>query len=188
MDLKEKIEQYLPYNEQEATDKNELLRILASDDNYFVRENLMAHFTASGWVVSPDGKKTLLAYHNLYDSWAWLGGHADGEQDLLSVAMREVCEESGLKEVRPVSENIFSLEILPVSGHEKKGKYVPSHVHLNITFLLEADPQADIQNKPDENSKVGWFDLDDVPKVSTEPWFVERIYHKLIKKVKDGNC
>lgn len=186
MNLKEKIEQYVPYNEQEEVDKQELLRILDRDDNYFVRENLMAHFTASGLVVSPDRMKTLLAYHNLYDSWAWLGGHADGETDLLLVALKEVREESGLIEVFPVSEDIFSLEILPVFGHEKNGNYVPSHLHLNITFLLEADPVAEIHNKPDENSKIGWFDLEEVSQVSTETWFVDRIYSKLIKKIKES--
>lgn len=186
MNLRKKIEQYCPYNEQETVDKQELLRILELDENYFVRENLTAHFTASGWVVSPDRTKTLLAYHNLYDSWAWLGGHADGEQDLLSVAQKEVCEESGLKEAVPVSEDIFSLEILPVFGHEKKGVYVPSHLHLNITFLLEADPETEIHHKPDENSKVGWFALEDVPRVSTEAWFVQRIYGKLIEKIKEN--
>ena len=186
MNLKEKIERYVPYNEQEEADKQELLRILELNENYFIRENLAAHFTASGWVVSPDRTKTLLAYHNLYDSWAWLGGHADGETDLLSVALKEVREESGLKEVFPVSEDVFSLEILPVFGHEKNGKYVSSHLHLNVTFLLEADPTAEIHNNPDENSKVGWFDLDDVPRVSTETWFVHRIYRKLIEKTKEN--
>ena len=188
MNLKEKIERYVPYNEQEEADKQELLRILELNENYFIRENLAAHFTASGWVVSPDRTKTLLAYHNLYDSWAWLGGHADGETDLLSVALKEVREESGLKEVFPVSEDVFSLEILPVFGHVKNGKYVSSHLHLNVTFLLEADPTAEIHNNPDENSKVGWFDLDDVPRVSTETWFVHRIYRKLIEKTKENEA
>ena len=188
MNLKEKIERYVPYNEQEEADKQELLRILELNENYFIRENLAAHFTASGWVVSPDRTKTLLAYHNLYDSWAWLVGHADGETDLLSVALKEVREESGLKEVFPVSEDVFSLEILPVFGHEKNGKYVSSHLHLNVTFLLEADPTAEIHNNPDENSKVGWFDLDDVPRVSTETWFVHRIYRKLIEKTKENEA
>lgn len=188
MNLKEKIERYVPYNEQEEADKQELLRILELNENYFIRENLAAHFTASGWVVSPDRTKTLLAYHNLYDSWAWLGGHADGETDLLSVALKEVREESGLKEVFPVSEDVFSLEILPVFGHEKNGKYVSSHLHLNVTFLLEADPTAEIHNNPDENSKVGWFDLDDVPRVSTETWFAHRIYRKLIEKTKENEA
>ena len=187
MNLRKKIEQYCPYNEQEAVDKQELLRILELDENYFVRENLTAHFTASGWVVSPDRTKTLLAYHNLYDSWAWLGGHADGECDLLSVALREVCEESGITRVRPASEEIFSLEILTVDGHEKRGRYVPSHLHLNVTYLLIADEDDVLRIKPDENSGVKWFTLEEALKACSEPWMVEWIYKKLNDKWKARN-
>ncbi|MFR3922655.1 MAG: NUDIX hydrolase [Dysosmobacter welbionis] len=102
------------------------------------RDNAAGHLTASAWVVSPDRTQVLMAYHNLYDSWSWLGGHADGDRDLLAVSMREVREESGLTAVRPVSPHIYSLEILTVDGHEKRGAYVSSHLHLNVTYLLEA--------------------------------------------------
>ena len=135
-------------------------------------------------MVSPDRTQVLLAYHNLYDSWAWLGGHADGDRDLPAVALREVREESGLTEVRPVSDRIYSLEILTADGHEKRGRYVSSHLHLNVTYLLEADPAAPIRPKPDENSRVGWFSLDDAIAASNEPWFRERVYKKLNEKLK----
>ena len=127
----------------------------------------------------------LLAYHNLYASWSWLGGHADGETDLLSVALREVREESGLEEVRPVSRDLYSLEILTVDGHEKRGRYVSSHLHLNVTFLLEADPAAPIRCKPDENSRVGWFGLEEAVAASSEPWFRRRVYSKLNARLAD---
>ena len=65
-----------------------------------------------------------------------------GETDLLSVAIWEVKEEAGISNVRPVSEEIFSLESLTVDGHVKKGNYVSSHLHLNITYLLEADSKS----------------------------------------------
>lgn len=174
---------YQPWNEQEARDRAELLRRLRCGEELYNRDNLSAHLTASAWVVSPDRRQILLAYHNLYNSWAWLGGHADGEQDLLEVALREVREESGLTAVRPVTGDIYSLEILPVSGHEKHGRYVPSHLHLNLTFLLEADPAAPIRCKPDENSRVGWFGLEDAITASSEPWFQARIYSKLNAKL-----
>ena len=81
-----------------------------------------------------------MVYHNIYDSWSWLGGTWRMERrDLLAVALREVKEEAGISYVRPVSEEIFSLESLTVDGHVKKGKYVSSHLHLNVTYLLEAD-------------------------------------------------
>ena len=177
------LKKYNPLNDQEAGDKAEIIRRLESGEELFSRENSSAHFTASAWVVNKDKTKVLMAYHNLYDSWAWLGGHADGEQDLLKVAIKEVKEESGLTNVTPVTEDIYSMEILAVSGHYKKGKYVPSHLHLNLTYLLEADENEPLTVKPDENSQVGWFTPKDAIEASKEEWFKVHIYKKLNEKL-----
>lgn len=139
-----------------------------------------AHLTASAWVVSPSRDLVLMAYHNLYRSWAWLGGHADGQRDLSAVALREVREESGLSMVRLAWPHIISCEVLTVDGHEKRGRYVSSHLHLNVTFLVEADPSEPVRAKPDENREVRWLTPDEALAFSTEPWFVERVYGKLI--------
>ena len=82
-----------------------------------------------------------------------------------------------------MSSDIFSVEILPVAGHEKNGTYLPSHLHLNVTFLLEADPNAPVRPKEDENSRVGWFRAEDAVAASSEPWIRDRIYRKLCEKV-----
>lgn len=181
--LLEELEQYRPWNEQEERDRTELLRRLRSGEDLYTRDNSAGHLTASAWVVSPDRRRVLMAYHNIYDSWSWLGGHADGDHDLLAVALREVREESGLTAVRPVSRSIYSVEILTVDGHEKRGAYVSSHLHLNVTYLLEADPAAPVRCKPDENSRVGWFGLEEAVAASSEPWFRERVYRKLNEKL-----
>ena len=160
-----------------------ILRALREEKNIFSRENEAMHMTASAWVTNETQDRVLMAYHNLYDSWSWLGGHADGECDLLSVALREVCEESGITRVRPASEEIFSLEILTVDGHEKRGRYVPSHLHLNVTYLLIADEDDVLRIKPDENSGVKWFTPKGAVEASSEPWFRTRIYTKLNEKL-----
>ena len=183
MELIRRLEAFIPWNDQEVRDKEETLRRLKSGEALLDRSNTSAHLTASAWVVSPDRRQVLMAYHNLYDSWAWLGGHADGEEDMLAVALKEVREESGLKNVRPLTEDIFSLEILAVAGHEKKGQFVSSHLHLNVTYLLEADPADPVRCKEDENKAVGWFTLDDAIAASKEPWFQERVYQKLNAKL-----
>lgn len=174
---------YQPFNEQEFKDKCEILRRLESGEELTLRENASAHLTASAWVINRDMTKVLMAYHNLYDSWAWLGGHVDGSYDLLNVALREVKEESGLTTVEPVFEGIYSVEILTVDGHEKKGEYVSSHLHLNLTFLFMGDEEESLRSKPDENQDVAWFTLEEALKRSSEPWFVERIYKKLNQKL-----
>ena len=183
MELIRRLEAFIPWNDQEVRDKEETLRRLKSGEALLDRSNTSAHLTASAWVVSPDRRQVLMAYHNLYDSWAWLGGHADGEEDMLSVALKEVREESGLQDVRPLTEDIFSVEILAVAGHEKKGQFVSSHLHLNVPYLLEADPTQPVRCKEDENQAVGWFTPEGAIAASKEPWFQERVYQKLNEKL-----
>ena len=182
MHLHTQLEAYVPCCEQEERDLA-LIRQCLLEKDIFCRENLRSHLTASAWIVNRDRTKVLMAYHNLYQSWAWLGGHADGEEDLLSVALREAKEESGLAHVRPVSEGIFSVEVLTVDGHVKRGQYVPSHLHLNVTYLLEADEADALHIKPDENSGVRWFALDEAIAACSEPWMQKHVYAKLNRKL-----
>lgn len=186
MNLREQLENYQPYNEQEAADLSVILHLLDTQEDIFTRENKTAHMSASSWLLNRTHDKVLMIYHNIYQSWSWTGGHADGEEDLLAVAIREAMEETGVTDIRPVNakESIFSVEILTVDGHEKRGAYVPSHLHLNVTYLLEADEEEVLRVKPDENSGVKWFTLEEALKECSEPWMIERIYKKLNDKLK----
>ena len=183
MKIIEEIKKYRPCNAQEQRDQALILDFLEKNGDAFLRSNLLAHMTASSWIVNPERTKTLMVYHNLYDSWSWTGGHADGETDLLSVALREAREETGIAHVRPLSPEIFSLEVLTVDGHEKRGEYVPSHLHMNVTYLLESEESDTLHICREENSGVAWFTLEEALKASSEPWFVERIYKKLNGKL-----
>lgn len=183
MKLQEQLEQYHPINEQEERDKKVMLQLLKTQPDIFTRENEVAHFTASSWLLNREHTKVLMIYHNIYHSWSWTGGHADGEEDLLAVAIKEAQEETGVKEIQTVDDTIFSIETLTVDGHEKRGRYVPSHLHLNVTYLLEADEAEVLRIKPDENSGVKWFSLEEALEACSEPWMVERIYKKLNKKL-----
>ena len=184
MDLREKIEKYKPYNEQEEKDKNTILKYMDTFEDTLTRNNEFGHFTASAWVVNKERTKVLMIYHNIYKSWAWTGGHADGESDLLSVAVREVKEETGVENVKVLDDDIFSLEIVCVNGHIKRGKYVSSHVHLNVTYLLEVDESETLRIKEDENSGVKWVPIDEVELASNERWVKEKVYRKLNEKLK----
>lgn len=182
MKLLEKIKNYTSVNEQEERDKEQMLAFMQTNDNCLSSENTVAHFTTSIWTVNKERTKTLMVYHNIYNSWSWIGGHADGIENLAEVAMRELQEETGVRDARLVSDDIFSIETLTVDGHIKKGAYVPCHLHFNVTYLAEADEAETLVVKEDENQAVKWFTFEEALEESTEPWMVEHVYKKLIEK------
>ncbi|WP_414839425.1 NUDIX hydrolase [Carnobacterium sp. TMP28] len=183
MNLKEQVTQYKPYNAQEVVDQKEILYYLTTFDNLLTRENEQAHFTASAWVVNKKRTKVLMAYHNIYQSWSWVGGHTDGDADLLHVAFKETQEETGLKNLTAISNAIYSIEILEVPAHIKKDKPIAKHLHLNLTYLIEADEDELTSIKPDENSGVEWMELDEAVKACSEAE-MKVVYEKLNQKLK----
>lgn len=173
---------YIPRSEDEAADKEMILSYMRQyPDTILSRENRIAHLTASGFVLSGDGKWVLMAHHNIYRVWAWTGGHADGDGNLLAVALREAREETGAGHIRPLSPSIASLEILPVWGHVKRGAYVPSHLHLNVSYLLTADREGPLTIREGENTQVGWLPADQLLEYTNE-WQMDKVYTKLLER------
>lgn len=185
--LKENLEEFEPYNEQEEVDKKIILDYINNFDDTLTRQNKYGHFTSSAFVLNKERTKILMVYHKIYNSWAWPGGHSDGDSNLLNVAMKEAKEETGIKNVIPIFKNIYSIEIISVNGHEKSEKYISSHVHLNVTYLLEADENEKIHIKEDENSGVKWVPIDNILDLTSETWVRDRVYAKIIEKMKKGD-
>ena len=175
---------YEPRDEAEAGDKAMFLEYLRLfPDTILTRENKIAHLTASGFVVNGDGTRVLMAHHNLYRVWAWTGGHADGDGDLLSVALREAREETGVEHIKPLSTAIASLDILPVWGHVKRGKYVAAHQHLNVSYLLTADEDDALTIREGENTGVAWLPADRLTELTNE-WQMDHVYLKLLRRAR----
>ena len=181
---REEIQAYVPQNQQEVGDKEMMLEYLRLfPDDILTRQNRVAHFTASGFVVNSAASRVVMAHHNLDKVWAWTGGHADGEGNLLSVALREAREETGVEHIRPLSTALASLEILPVWGHVKRGKWVPSHQHLNLTYLLTADESDPLHYREGENTGVAWLPADQLLELTNE-WQMDEVYTKLLERAR----
>ena len=180
--LYNQIKQYTPYNQQEAADKEAMLFFMERNPDALYRQNLTAHFATSRWIVNKQRTKVLMAYHNIYNSWAWTGGHADGESDLLAVCRREILEETGLADVKLLCDGIFGINVLTVERHIKKGKPVASHLHLDVEYLFEADDSLPLRIRQDENSAVGWVDIDKIDTAVTEEK-MKPVYSLLCEKM-----
>ena len=181
--LKEQIQNYIPYDEQEQKDKEQFLNFIDTFSDVLTRDNVIGHFSSSAFVVNKQRTKMLAVYHIINDGWIYPGGHADGIEDLLSVAVREVEEETGLK-AKVLDNNIFSIQSAPVIGHVKRGKYVSAHIHFDCVYIMEADDTIPLVYRTDESKGVKWVDFENAYD-DTFCDFIRPIHKKLIKKLKD---
>ncbi|MBR6915599.1 MAG: NUDIX hydrolase [Clostridia bacterium] len=183
MDIAEALERFRPFNDQETSDREIMLDSIAKYPDIFTRDNRLAHFTASAWIVNPERTKVLMAYHKIFDEWAWTGGHADGERDLLSVARREVFEETGVSNITLLSDGIYSVETVPVDEHYRRGVFVSSHLHLDVCYLFEADESEKLRANELENAGVKWIAIEDAVAQTKEAKMIP-VYTKLNEKLK----
>jgi len=161
--LKQLIKNYAQaYPEEKAP--HDMLKFLDDETGYFLRNSYNGHFTGSAWIVSPDRSRILMTHHKKLGKWIQLGGHADGENDLLKVALREAKEESGIQQFKVFSEEIFDLDIheIPQNNSEL------GHLHYDVRFLIEADPTGEAVIISDESHDVTWIPLADVAKLNPE--------------------
>lgn len=182
-DIIKEIEKFKPLCEQEEKDKELILSaVMEKGTSILTRESELFHITVSGFTINEEKNKSLMVFHNIYDSWSWIGGHADGEKDFLTVAVREAKEETGIEHIYPASENMISLDVLTTKGHWKNGRYVAPHLHLNLTYLLIGDEKDSIRKKPDENKAVDWISFEDIEKKVTEPE-MNVVYQKILGRI-----
>lgn len=181
----EMIKNYVPYNAQEEKDKQFFIDC-EHKDQILTRENEMVHLTSACFVTNKARNKILCIYHNIYKSWTWIGGHADGVDDMLYVAEKELREETFLKNFRVLLSTPITIESVPVHGHYKRGKYVSAHIHLNVTYLFEANEEDEVKIKPDENSNVAWLTFSELMETTKEQHMIP-IYNKIIEKIKGLN-
>lgn len=180
--LRDLLKNYIPGNQQETDDYKIFLERAENQIN--LTRDSDAHFTASSFVINQGHTKVLAIFHNIYQSWGWMGGHADGDPDLLHVAKKEAWEESGITNLKLLRPAPISIESIPVLAHVRRGVPVPEHTHLNITFLFEADDSQDIRIEPSGNSGVKWIPLEELVTTSLEP-HMQVIYQKIIDRIQD---
>ncbi|MBS0632920.1 MAG: NUDIX hydrolase [Verrucomicrobia bacterium] len=147
----------------EAAMTADTIRFVEAHEDCFLRSQLSGHLTGSAWIVSPDRTRTLLTHHRKLDKWLQLGGHADGDTDLLAVALKEAREESGLTRLKAVSAAPFDVDrhLIP----ERKG--VPAHYHYDLRFMIEADPAEPLVIS-DESKDLAWVEVARVTSLNPE--------------------
>ena len=182
MKLRESIESYQPFDNEEDEIKKNILKYMDKYSDVLTRNNDKCHFTSSGIVLNKERTKVLMVFHNIYNSWLVPGGHADGDSDLLHVALKEVEEETGQK-ATVLDKNIFQLSISPIEGHMKRGKYVEPHYHLDVLYLLEADDTIPLVYREDESQGVKWATIDESLDEDITVPFMHSVQKRIVEKL-----
>jgi len=164
--------EYIPSAQEEKEAKERMLAFAHQHEDCFERSLEIGHFTASAWLLNKDKSKVLLMLHAKFNVWCQLGGHCDGDHDVLSIAVKEAQEESGIQNIVPVSEKIFDLDIHRIPANKKEKE----HDHYDVRFLLQVTSNEQfIQNR--ESKELRWIakNRDELP---TDSLFVVRMFNK----------
>ena len=175
-DLYYKLDNYLKRYPSEKEKIEKTLHLLVNDNDCFKRTNWDGHFTASAWIFDKSRKWILMTHHKQLNIWLQLGGHAEDNNNLLEVALKEAKEESGINNFNIISEEIFDLDIHKIPKYGSN----PEHLHYDVRFILEADKleKLSISN---ESNDLAWIKIEDVfnlnPKES-----IKRMMHKFVNQ------
>ncbi len=173
--LIELLKEYSPIDSQELLFKEEITSFVNANENCFERTLEIGHITASAWLLNKDRSRALLMHHAKLDKWFQLGGHCDGNPDVLAVALKEATEESGIQGIAPLSNKIFDIDIhlIPANSREKE------HYHYDIRFLLGVMSDEEIiQNR--ESKELRWISKDSKELPTNSPSVV-RMFNKWIQ-------
>ena len=169
------INNYHPQDDAEITYKERTLQFIEENKECFERSLESGHITASSWLLDNTGEKALLMHHAKLDIWCQLGGHCDGDSDVLAVAIKEAQEESGILNILPLSQEIFDIDVhlIPAKG------LIKEHFHYDIRFLLQVQSQEQIISNR-ESKELRWI-CSDKEKLPTKESSITRMHEKWVK-------
>jgi 8-oxo-dGTP pyrophosphatase MutT (NUDIX family) len=154
---------YQATHTDEADTVQSFIEFVLSQPECFERTLAIGHITGSAWIVTPDGSEVLLTHHRKLDRWLQLGGHADGDPDVIAVALKEAREESGLEEFELLGEGIFDLDIHPIPARKNE----PEHLHYDVRYVFRAIGQTDF-TVSEESHDLRWVPINEVQTLTTE--------------------
>ncbi|HEV2917274.1 MAG TPA: NUDIX hydrolase [Candidatus Babeliales bacterium] len=167
------LHRYIPSVEEVAY-KDQIVSFIQQYPECFERSLPVGHITASAWLLNNDKSKVLLMHHAKLNQWVQLGGHCDGNPDVLAVAIKEAQEESGIKQIVPVMHQIFDIDIHAIPAN----KYEAAHFHYDVRFLLQVTSNEDIQ-KNEESHALRWIGKNST-ELPTNAQSVVRMFNKWI--------
>lgn len=157
------LDAYQPFEDSDLRARECILDFVRQNPRCFERELEVGHVTGSAWLVDPPGERVLLTHHRKLNRWLQLGGHADGDGDILRVALKEAQEESGLSEIEVIDAAIFDLDVHEIPSRPAE----PAHFHYDVRFALCALSPEGFQASPESNS-LAWIEIAELERFTQE--------------------
>lgn len=162
--LLEALRNYKTLYDEERSHVHRFIELLRHP-NAYQRDHLPGHITGSAWIINNEGSKVLLVKHAALHKWLQPGGHADGDENVLRVALREANEETGLYNLTPVGPGFLDIDIHLIP--ERKDLPFPQHDHYDVRFLFQADDREALTIS-NESTDLQWVELRDLEKFNSE--------------------
>ena len=156
--LCEQLLRYLEKHPENSANAQRLLDFVLTTPDCFCRSHAEGHITGSAWLLNPTGDKALLTLHHKLRIWVQPGGHADGDADVLRVALKEAREESGIEGLVALNPEIFDVDIHTIPARPTTGE--PEHLHYDVRYLVQAPHEH--YTISDESDDLGWFSRDQI--------------------------
>ena len=149
------LENYIPTDTNELSMRNETIDFVKKNKDCFKRELLEGHITGSAWIVDITHQNVLLIHHKKLNQWFQPGGHCDGDSDVLNVALKEANEETGLIDIKLLSQQIYDIDVHLIPQR----KDVPAHYHYDIRFIFEAGKNQELIIS-EESNDLAWIPIE----------------------------
>ena len=172
--LQDLLQRYVSSYSEEKVYKRQILEFIEEHPDCFERSLEIGHITASSWLLSKDGTQALMLHHKKLHKWLQLGGHCDGDSNVLAVAIKEAQEESGIQDIRAISGDLFDIDIHLIPKNSKTGE--KAHYHYDVRFLLQVQSdETVIQNA--ESNELRWV-TKDIHQLPTQEYSILRMMQK----------
>jgi 8-oxo-dGTP pyrophosphatase MutT (NUDIX family) len=162
---------YQPYDSTEAAMVERTRFFVREYTDCFERSLAIGHITGSAFIINNERTHILLTHHKKLNRWLQLGGHADGDSDILRVALREAVEESGLTDVHPVMDGIFDVDVHAIPAHKNDAE----HYHYDIRYLCQADSRIPLIIS-DESHDLVWVPVQSILHYTEEQSILRMVY------------
>ncbi len=158
-----KISAHTPFNKVEAAHQQSVLSFVQQHGDFYKRSLKKGHITGSAWIINPQYNHVLMLHHKKLDRWLQPGGHTEQDADVLATARREAQEETGILDLRTISDAIFDIDIHTIPGNKKEAE----HLHYDIRYLFET-ALTTAPTVSDESNDVRWFTLEEIASSNDE--------------------